>query len=112
MSYGLRVWNASGGIIVDVTDRITKIVATYSFSKSLVTDYYNSLVTHDVPVPGILADGSWFVQGITKSPQVDIYGHSKAFYSYEIRSGIVRVNIMKFDRTSYTATGSFMVYKV
>lgn len=112
MSYGLRVWDASGNIIVDITDRIAKIVATYSFSKFSVTDHYNSLVTHDVPVPGILADGSWFVQGITKSPQVDQYGSSKAFYNYEIRSGIVRVNIIKFDRYSYTATGSFTVYKV
>jgi hypothetical protein len=106
MSYGLRVWNASGGIIVDVTDRITKIVATYSFSKSLVKG--DSLVTHDVSVPGILADGSWFVQGITKSPQVG----SSTFYSYEIMSGIVRVHILKFDRGTYAATGSFTVYKV
>jgi hypothetical protein len=106
MSYGLRVWNASGGIIVDVTDRITKIVATYSFSKSLVKG--DSLVTHDVSVPGILADGSWFVQGTTKSPQVG----SSTFYSYEIMSGIVRVHILKFDQGTYAATGSFTVYKV
>lgn len=105
MSYGLRVWNASGGIIVDITDRITKIVATYSFSKYLVTN--NNLVTHDVSVPGILADGSWFVQGTTKSPQV-----GSTFYSYEIMSGIVRVHILKFDRGTYTTTGSFTVYKV
>ena len=106
MSYGLRVWNASGNIIVDITDRITKLVSTHSFSKSLVTN--DSLVTHDVSVPGILADGSWFVQGITKPPQVG----SSAFYSYEIMSGIVRVHILKFDRGTYTATGSFTVYKV
>ena len=110
MSYGLRVWDASGGIIVDITDRITKLVARYSFSKSLVKG--DSLVTHDVSVPGILADGSWFVQGTTKSPQVDGYGQNKAFYSYEIKTGIVRVNIMRFDSGVYTATGSFMVYKV
>ena len=112
MSYGLRVWGASNGIIVDITDRITKLVSIHSFSKSLVTDYYNSLAIHDVSVPGISADGSWFVQGTTKSPQVDGYGQSNAFYSYEIMSGIVRVNIMKFDSGAYTATGSFMVYKV
>ena len=106
MSHGLRVWDASGNIIVDITDRITKLVSTHSFSKSLVTN--DSLVTHDVSVPGILADGSWFVQGITKPPQVG----SSAFYSYEIMSGIVRVHILKFDRGTYTATGSFTVYKV
>ena len=106
MSYGLRVWNASGNIIVDITDRITKLASTHSFSKYLVKD--NNLVTHDVSVPGILADGSWFVQGTTKPPQVG----SSAFYSYEIMSGIVRVHILKFDRGTYAATGSFTVYKV
>ena len=105
MSYGLRVWDASGGLIVDITDRITKLVARYSFSKSLVKG--DSLVTHDVSVPGILADGSWFVQGTTKSPQV-----GSTFYSYEIMSGIVRVHILKFDQGTYATTGSFTVYKV
>lgn len=112
MSNGLRVWDASGNIIVDITDRITKLVSTHSFSKSLIADYYNSLVIHDVSVTGISANGEWFVQGITKSPQVDGYGQNKAYYSYEIKTGIVRVNIMKFDQSAYTATGSFMVYKV
>ena len=106
MSHGLRVWDASGNIIVDITDRITKLASTHSFSKYLVIN--DSLVTHDVSVPGISADGSWFVQGITKPPQAG----SSAFYSYEIMSGIVRVHILKFDQGTYTATGSFTVYKV
>ena len=106
MSYGFKVWDASGNIIVDITDRITKLVSTHSFSKYLVKG--NNLVTHDVPVPWILADGSWFVQGTTKSPQVV----NSTFYSYEIMSGIVRVHILKFDQGTYAATGSFTVYKV
>ena len=106
MSYGLRVWDASGNIIVDITDRITKLVSTHSFSKLLVTEV--SLVTHDVSVPGILANGSWFVQGTTKPPHVG----SGVFYSYEIMSGIVRVHILKVYEDTYTATGSFTVYKV
>ena len=106
MSYGLRVWDASGNIIVDITDRITKLVSTHSFSKYVVKG--GGPVTHDVPVPGILADGSWFVQGTTKSPQVV----NSIFYSYEIMSGIVRVHILKFAPGTYTTTGTFTVYKV
>ena len=32
MSYGLRIWNSSGGLELDITDRITRFFATYSYS--------------------------------------------------------------------------------
>ena len=57
MSYGLRVWDASGNITVDITDRLTRFVlsSTVSFTAtSAEADKY-------IYVDGMIADGTWFV---------------------------------------------------
>ncbi len=54
MSQGLRVWNSSGVLTLDITDRITKrhgvYTATIGASATSVT----------VSVSGMSNDGSWF----------------------------------------------------
>jgi hypothetical protein len=55
MSYGMRVWDASGNITLDVTDRITRFVTSITPG----TIAANSTVSYSVP--GIVDDGTWFL---------------------------------------------------
>lgn len=52
MSYGLRVWDSSGALTLDVTNRITRIISSHAFSIGA-----NSMQT--ISVPGITTDGTW-----------------------------------------------------
>lgn len=53
MSYGLRVWDAAGSLVLDVTDRLTRYHGAYSCT-------LGGYGTHqDVTVPGIADDGTW-----------------------------------------------------
>ena len=52
MSYGLRVWDASGNLTLDVTNRITRIISSHGFSIAA-----NS--SQAISVPGITTDGTW-----------------------------------------------------
>lgn len=53
MSYGLRVRDASGNIVLDVTDRITRLHGTYSYTLG------NAAATLNVTVAGAVDDGTW-----------------------------------------------------
>jgi hypothetical protein len=55
MSYGLRIWDASGSIILNITDRLTRQIAvfTYIFPANSTGDLLFS-------VPGMTNDGTWF----------------------------------------------------
>ena len=55
MSYGLKVWDASGNLTLDTTDRLTRFVTSItpgSISVSTTVSY---------SVPGIVDDGTWFL---------------------------------------------------
>ncbi|QIW86567.1 hypothetical protein AMA2_8 [Achromobacter phage AMA2] len=55
MSTGLKAWDINGALVLDLTDRITKVVAsgfvTLSSASPAATIY----------VPGLVADESWMV---------------------------------------------------
>lgn len=55
MPYGLRVWDSSGNLTLDTTDRITRFVTSITPG----TIAANSTVSYSVP--GIVADGTWFI---------------------------------------------------
>lgn len=55
MSVGIRAWDEAGNLILDLTDRLTKLVA--SGSGNFPTP--DSVLT--VPVAGMTDDGSWVV---------------------------------------------------
>ena len=63
MSYGLRIWNSSGGLELDITDRITRFFASYSYS----IPRFGSVT---VSIPGYSTDGTWFFFLTTGAPQV------------------------------------------
>ena len=63
MSYGLRIWNSSGGLELDITDRITRFFAAYSYS----IPAFGSVT---VSIPGYSTDGTWFFFLTTGAPQV------------------------------------------
>lgn len=80
MSYGLRVWDASGNLTLDVTDRITRVISTHSLNPGMFTS--SGLVrTGKVSVPGAVDDGTWggFTNGTAlvtvKTGEVEIYWH-------------------------------------
>lgn len=52
MSHGIQVWNASGGLTLDVTDRITRFVASFNVSVPAYGSYT------DVAYSGV-EPGSW-----------------------------------------------------
>jgi hypothetical protein len=54
MSYGMRIWDASGNLTLDTTDRLTRFVTSITpgtIGPSVTVSYY---------VPGIADDGTWF----------------------------------------------------
>lgn len=54
MTNGLRVWGSNGSLVLDVTDRITRIFGVYAFFIGA------SQKSVDIFVPGA-SPGTWFV---------------------------------------------------
>ena len=55
MSYGLRVWNSSGIMLVDVSDRLVRAHGVYDVG------VVNAKSTKTISVPGLnISDGTWF----------------------------------------------------
>ena len=59
MSYGLRVWDASGNLTLDVTNRITRV---YSANSVYFATYdLQKTISH----AGVSTDGTWFAAATT-----------------------------------------------
>ena len=52
MAYGLRIWDASGILALDISDRITRIHSIYNLSAGPNTSTFYA-------VSGVTANGSW-----------------------------------------------------
>lgn len=67
MSYGLQIWNASGGQILDVDDLLIRYVGSFTynmFAAAGITYMYNNSESgkeYYVNFPGIRNDGSWYL---------------------------------------------------
>jgi hypothetical protein len=55
MSYGMRIWDASGNLTLDTTDRLTRFVT------SITPGTIAPQATVSYSVPGIVDDGTWFL---------------------------------------------------
>ena len=53
MTHGLRVWGSNGGLVLDVTDRISRFFGVYYFKIP------GGWVSVDISVPGA-SPGTWF----------------------------------------------------
>lgn len=62
MPSGLRVWNSSGVLIQDVSDRLGRLFAEYTVP---AITYPNS---YTISVPGYALDGNWFWAPYTEMP--------------------------------------------
>jgi len=69
VAYGLRIWDASGNLTLDTTDRITRFVTR------ITPGTIAPLTTVNYSVPGIADDGTWFLVVNTWKPS------SSAYYS-------------------------------
>lgn len=56
MAYGLRTYDSAGNVVVDITDRLTRFVGSYSISVGANTTIF-------VSVPGMTNDGTWAYTG-------------------------------------------------
>ncbi len=68
MSYGLRVWDASGNLTLDVTDRLTRFVTSatvYFTTSSNEADKY-------ISIAGMQNDGTWFVSSSAFQAQATV----------------------------------------
>lgn len=54
MSYGLQVFDANGGVVVDVSDRLTRLHSEYAVTISPGQTVF-------VSVPGMATDGTWAI---------------------------------------------------
>lgn len=59
MSYGLRAWDSSGNLILEITDSIARFVGTYTIP--LLAPRASTVVS----VPGYSLDGTWSLYFLT-----------------------------------------------
>ena len=57
MAYGLKTWNASGQLVIDVTDRLARFHGQYD-----IAAMNSSSADQWISVPGFALDGTWFWQ--------------------------------------------------
>jgi hypothetical protein len=55
MDFGLRVWDASSAITLDVSDRVMRFVSEHGYTIASLKNSAN------VSVPGMVDDGTWAV---------------------------------------------------
>lgn len=95
MSYGLRVWNASNQLILEVTDRIGRYNSTVTLSAIAPRGSAN------YSVPGYALDGTWFYfirAGFTEDLRITENSGSLSFFNesyYVSRGSEVIIDIMR-----------------
>jgi hypothetical protein len=98
MSYGMRVWDASGNLTLDTTDRLTRFVT------SITPGTIAPQATVSYSVPGIEDNGTWFLVVInTWRPS------SSAFYTdiyMYITSGFLNVQNINTSQTWSNGLGT------
>lgn len=74
MAFGLQVFDASGGTVVDITDRLTRFHSDYTLT--IPGSSYT-----DIPITGMDTDGTWVAICTAVSFELDC----------EVNTGYVRV---------------------
>lgn len=83
MPAGLQVWDAQGRIVVDLTDRLAKVVASGSAGMMSPS---NSTFRKSIPIAGMANDGTWFVQA-TEFVVVEIFSGYFRLSRFELYGG-------------------------
>ncbi len=61
MPQGLQVFSTAGAIVLDITDRLPRLISVWNLNPTLSSDE-STLYPYDSPaVAGLANDGSWFV---------------------------------------------------
>ena len=89
MSYGLQTTDASGNVVIRVTDRLTRFVAT---SSVYINASSSGTAYADISVSGMTTDGTW----------VAVADHQCA--GCQVYDGFVRVTLGNFEATTVTIT--------
>lgn len=78
MATGLKVWNASGGLVIDTSFRTARLIDIIDYSFPSVSGSVPQVIT--IPITDIVNDGTWaaLAMGV---------GHSAKIYS-----GYVEIN--------------------
>ena len=104
MSQGLRVWDASGVLSLDITNRLTKEHSTYSFSIPAYTPTFN------IYVPGIENNGTWFVITIVSPDPSKWYGYEPPQIETAIGTSVVSL-ITHTKYQSSARSGRILVFR-
>lgn len=89
MSYGLRVWNAAGQLVLDTTDRLTRHHSRYSLTLGALG------TSQDVYVSGMSDDGTWAVSS-TSAALVDIFpGYFRVMQTFNGASGTAYFDVFR-----------------
>lgn len=67
MSYGLRVWDSSGVLSLEITNRLSRFSSQHAFSFSSGIQQNQS-----ISVPGITTDGTWLAVVSSKGVWVTV----------------------------------------
>jgi hypothetical protein len=107
MSYGLKCWDASGNLAVDISDRLTRLSSSHSGTASYwytegVWDAH--VLRAYITVPGLANDGTWFVSHVTWNGSGTLMGFLPFFLSGQLEihfmvrgatSGTFAVDVMR-----------------
>lgn len=96
MSYGLRVWNASGNLVFDADYNFLKYVAVVEggfWGQPVGTTFFH-------PIPGVSNDGTWtYIRGFIDG--AGTFG-SSGLISISFEPGGVRItNLYQFNYETY-----------
>jgi len=85
MSYGLQVFNPSGGIEIDTSSRLTRIIATIAFDANKGVQYGAPYLT-TIYYSGITTDGTWATSEIGSAGYVQVITGGieiRKYYEYD-----------------------------
>lgn len=94
MSFGLKVWDATGLLTLDVIDRLPRYWGSYSFS------FASKFTT--VAIPGMSLDGTWAVAVVPSNTSGSVYPI--------IQTGQCYLEGYVFDTN--TKSGNLYIYRV
>lgn len=96
MSFGLQVFDGSGRVVMDVQDKLTRIIQT-----STISSTYPAAAQGFVSVSGMTRDGTWMVMAgadiyNTFFGTVHVYVTSGGFNWYALNSYVYSTNFQAY----------------
>jgi len=128
MSYGLQVFEASGAKILEVSERLCRLITTFNYYLDAPTSPAQEFTVANYAVTDMVNDGTWAVECIpdyTNDPNFIFYmSNGLQLYVYpqlqqmspqlDIMPGYIRVKnteIDYFGRNSLRKSGKMLVFR-